>query len=111
MAEEQNVENKEGVHTTEDDKNTDLYTFFCEFQGGTYISQVKSNDLIDAKKTWAINFERIEFINLEGCLQKGFMEEVEDQEITCLADVKNVWCFTILCGGNFGLINIVKTSQ
>ena len=30
-----------------------IYTFFMQFRGGTYISQVEADDEIRAKDTWA----------------------------------------------------------
>ena len=88
-----------------------LYTFFFEFQGGTYIDQVHASDQDEAKKKWAKQLRHEEIQGLGQRTKQLLIEDVERENATQVDRIKNAWCFTILCAGRFGLVTIVKTAD
>lgn len=89
---------------------TFLYTFILDFQGGTYISQVRAKDEKEAMHIWATNLE-IESIPRFGHRMKT--ELIVDMEETTLtaSSLVHHWCFGILPCGRFGQVNIIKTVE
>jgi hypothetical protein len=88
---------------------SELYTFFLDFDGGTYIAQVKG-PLRDAVELWL----RTELEKIDALSQTGRMELIESvasDEPAVVDSMKNVWCLSGLANGRLALVHVVKTDN
>lgn len=86
-----------------------LYTFFFQYQGGIYISQASGEDVSTAMKEWAKNLDISTIPNVGKHTKNLLVKELDNEEATPVATVENVWCFTVLPRGRFGMVHVVKT--
>lgn len=92
-----------------------LFTYIFEFQGGTYISQIESNDLKNSLPKW---IEKITEDQSEiAQLGPKILDEIKNQLISDSLDnipvpldgLLNTWCTSLNTKKGVGLLNIVKT--
>jgi hypothetical protein len=85
-----------------------LFTCICEFEGGTYVSQVRASNELEALKAWA---------DLLGDSRPmgDRAERIADAALTeieapvPLHDLERVWCWTALIDDQLVLTNIVRS--
>jgi hypothetical protein len=85
------------------------YTFIFEFKGGTYVSQILSDNLNFAINKWASNddyFRKINFFDKEIKILK---KEIHNDEPILLRGLSNVWSMYLQIDDFGCLINIVQT--
>lgn len=90
-----------------------LYTVICEFRGGTYCSQMKARDEIDAVCRWAEKLRMDKPIpRVSGHLAKAVLQNLEtiDTKPVPLVGLQGVWCFGASVGADLALCNIVLTA-
>jgi hypothetical protein len=72
-----------------------LYTFFLEYGGGTYISQVEAVDHEEAAKEWAIRFDLHSSPDYRGFFEDNFgeklMNSLDLNLVTTITGVINTW--------------------
>jgi len=87
-----------------------LYTFFLEYKGGTYVSQVKASSPVKALTAWA---EALDYTKVDGLSRsaKGKLTEEINQPPTPLEGVKNAWCCSALLRGHLALIHFTETKE
>ena len=99
-----------------DPRMTEIFTYFFEFNEGTYISQVESPSLKQSLPLWIQKLktekDEIKFLG------NKVIEQIESQllsetteEITPLKGLINTWCLTVQTSKGFSLINVVKTKK
>jgi hypothetical protein len=90
-----------------------LYTFFFEFRGGTYISQVHADNPLDAQKTWSkkIDYKSIWGMGLKSKEKLIKRMSLSDEKPIPITGIKNTWCSGVLLNGHFGQIHFVKTVE
>ena len=91
-----------------------LYTFFFEFKGGTYIRQANGNSIARALSDWADALMVQKIIGAEDGFKRELLDGVEDviviQGITPIAGVKNFWCCSFLFSiHSVGIVTITTT--
>jgi hypothetical protein len=88
------------------------FTFITDFRGGTYISQVKANDVDAAVITWVkqLKVGKNSKHLREKTIAQIYQEAKEqDHRPNALEGVKNVWCTSFATKTGFLLLNIVQT--
>ena len=92
-----------------------LFTIIAEFRGGTYCSQVYSEDVYSAQKEWIKCLERdkkeIKFLGDKIILELILMLNDEDYKPIELSTLKNIWCSNFLTSKGVFSVNIVKTND
>jgi hypothetical protein len=93
-----------------------LYTFFFEYKDGTYIAQNKEKTVEKALKLWAKNLPITNIVGAKTSIKKNLFDEIEDtienDGITPITGVKNVWCCTFLLSKNsVGILTITITED
>ncbi|RVT93370.1 hypothetical protein [Sphingomonas crocodyli] len=85
-----------------------LFTFICEFEGGTYASQVQALNAHHALMEWgkSLRHSRPMGDRAEIIADAAFDE---DEPPTPLDGLDNVWCWTTEIDGRLLLANIVRT--
>lgn len=91
----------------------DLFTLILDFDGGTYINQIKSDSPRKAAIEWAIRLEIKVIPELGFSSKKAIIEEMKDHDNTTIAvdGMISTWCASFSVRGKLGLINIVKTKE
>jgi len=84
------------------------YTFFLEFDGGTFISQLESKALERARDMWVKQVDFFE-IGAPEESRSNFEVDAVQEELTVIKDVKNVWCFSPEINGMLAIVHVVKS--
>ena len=85
-----------------------LYTFFLEYAGGTYISQVYADDMLEAPTTWLETLNQEVIVNAGADFKHKLLESLE-MNPTPLEDIENTWSFSGLIDDNLALIHFTQT--
>ena len=97
-----------------------LYTFFCEFRGGFYISQVRALDEIGALRAWAANLvarkpiPRVSHIVARNALKElEIIDEVLGMRLPPIPidGISDTWCSSASCGRDLAMIYFVRTAE
>ena len=78
-----------------------LFTVILDFNGGTYVSQVKSSSVKYAVKKWAQNLNTDEIDGMGVAIKSYIVNQ----------GLERVWCSTASTPKGFCLINIVETVE
>jgi hypothetical protein len=91
--------------------STGKFTIVCEFDGGTYVSQVEAADQVEAVRRWAVNI-RIEkpIPGATAYVAKAVLREMDQYGLAALDGLKGVWCFTASVGKKLVLGNVVASA-
>ncbi|MFD2717535.1 hypothetical protein ACFST9_02340 [Hymenobacter monticola] len=93
----------------------DLFTIVMDFNGGTYVSQVRADDEIDALQAWSLNLNHKEISGLGEKLKSQIISEIEtDSEVTkpvLLEGTINTWGTFFSIRGRKIFVHLVKTAQ
>jgi hypothetical protein len=88
-----------------------LYTFILEFNGGTYISQVRSSSLKSAVKKWGRQFTNDSTTGLSAFQKKVLVDKLVIDSPTPIEVISKVWCLTASVRGKPALVNLVQTHE
>ena len=88
------------------------FTFITDYQGGTYISQQKADDLLSACYCWRDHVLSGNYIqNLEpDQFASTFNTDIEELPPVAIDDVINVWLFQLFISGSILNLHIILTS-
>ncbi len=88
-----------------------LYTFFMDFKGGTYASQINADSYTKALERWAKTklSDYAKLLNFD--LENELIEDVSKGDISALQELKNVWCVTFLMNDSLALVNFTQTVE
>ena len=76
-----------------------LFTFVCEYAGGTYVSQAHAGSELDAVNWWIENLKKEKFIpGVSTVIAEQLRQSIEGEQavefyLEPLHDLKNVWQF------------------
>lgn len=85
-----------------------LYTIVLEFRGGTFVSQVRADDELDAVRCWADRFKEERPIPRSSShIAASVLRGLEDSGLAPLEGLEGVWCFTGMSGDSQALGTLV----
>ena len=87
-----------------------LFTVVLEFDGGTFIAQVKAANVKKAVATYAndlLNNKTIGKFPTRRRLSAGLLEE----DPIAIETVTNVWCCSTLVNNKLALLNFIRTER
>lgn len=90
---------------------SDLFTFICEYEGGTYVSQVLAIDHEKALVEWATLLRKEQ--RIEGAsdhIAQAACDELYSH-IVPLTGLTGVWCWSATVMDDLALVNIVRSAQ
>lgn len=87
---------------------SELFTFIMDFGGGTYVSQVPG-PFSDACRLWARSLDLTE-VPLTEDARNLLTREADDESLTAIAGLENVWCFSPLIGEGLAVVHVVRTA-
>ena len=92
-----------------------LYTFFLDYRGGTYISQVTAPDHLSAPRVWAEAFQLDQNDELAQSFEPSFRrklsESLESDEPTSVLGLTNTWCLTVVHLDELAIIHFTRTEK
>lgn len=88
-----------------------LYTFFLEYKGGTYVSQVRARSSPLAMKAWAGKFMDMKVPRLGTRSKSDLVQKILRDAPTTLDGLKNAWCSSALVSGHLALVHFTKTDE
>ena len=89
-----------------------LYTFYFDYEGGTYVSQIRARTYKAAIKAWAekLNLNGI-VINATPKTKQNLIEEVQSDTPVLLEGQINSWCRSLHFDNNFGIVHFTQTAE
>lgn len=90
-----------------------LYTFFFEYDSGTYISQSRASDQHSALMNWAQELVVEEIApTVWTKIAKSACEVsvANEYDITPVKGLVEVWCWTTVVADQLGILTIVRSS-
>ncbi len=88
-----------------------LFTIICEFDGGTYVSQVEATDPVEAVRRWSVNILVEKPIpRVTAHVAKAVVRNLDQYGVAALDGLKGVWCFTASVGKKMVLGNLVASA-
>lgn len=88
------------------------YTIVCEFRGGTYVSQIGGDDILEAARAWTDYLAREQPIpDCSQHLAKSVAAGLGDTLPVPLDGLSGVWCISGSCEGDFMLANIIESTS
>jgi hypothetical protein len=69
-------------------RSQELYTFFFEFLGGTYVSQVRAKEPSEAMYAWATNLDYLPIDGMGNAMKKELLEVILDEPYSSLDKTK-----------------------
>ena len=88
-----------------------LYTFFLEYRGGTYISQVRARSSALATKAWARKFTKMKVKGLGAQSKSDLIRKILIDAPTSLDGLINAWCSSAIVRGHLALIHFTQTEE
>lgn len=88
-----------------------LYTFFVDYKGGTYISQVRAASPSKATEVWAKKLKHITIQGMGDKSKERLAQELRDEGPVSIHGLERTWCSTALIQGHLVLINLVETAE
>jgi hypothetical protein len=91
--------------------SVELFTILMEWDGGTYVDQVRAASPKQALRKWARGL-KVESIPAMGDRTKvRFVEQLASEQVVPLDGLANAWCASASLRGRPALINIVGTVE
>lgn len=87
-----------------------LFTFYLEYKGGTYISQVRAQSYKSAPKIWAEKLDTTVISKLEKDFKIKLLKSVEREIPIPIEGVSKTWCCSLL-HLNDALAHFTQTSE
>jgi len=86
------------------------YTFILEFKKGTYLKQVVSSNIENAKIEWFNSLKADEVFGMTEDLRDIFKKQLDNDSPTLIDGMDNVWCMFFKIRRDQCLINIVESN-
>ena len=88
----------------------DLFTIVCDFEGGTFVTQVSAADQSDAVHRWAIMLEAEQSMGEPSTELARLAIERADPPVA-VDGLTGVWCWTASIGASLALANIIRSAD
>ena len=69
-----------------------LFTFFLDYRGGTYISQVRARNHFVAPGVWAKKLDLRHIPNTSDGFRENLLKSLDFEKPVALEGVRNTWC-------------------
>lgn len=90
-------------------QNLKTYTFLTDWDGGTYLCQIKAIDLDYAVEDWIDLLIKRNDLNLSLSSINSFVVKLRDSEFVPIEGLLSVWCTSILLDEKIAIIHAVLT--
>ncbi|MGH1456153.1 MAG: hypothetical protein ACRBDI_05180 [Alphaproteobacteria bacterium] len=87
-----------------------LFTFILNYLDGTYISQVREDNLNKAIKLWLDQLD-LSSLDIDQNLKDIIIKDFSNENWVTLENMNNVWCQSSTIDDELFLVNVVKTSE
>jgi hypothetical protein len=88
-----------------------LFTFVLDFDGGTYVSQVRSASWKSAPVAWAKALNADEIYGMGSSTRRLLETRMSEELPVPLNGLKRAWCTSTLLRGKPALIHFVETNS
>jgi hypothetical protein len=94
----------------EDGDTVPLFTFYLEYKGGTYISQVRAQSYKSAPKAWAEKLDTTVISQPEKDFKEKLLKSIIGEPPTPIEGVSKTWCCPLVHLNN-ALAHFTQTSE
>ena len=89
---------------------SDLFTFVCEYKGGTYVSQVRAPDHERAMIEWAALLRREQPIESMSEVIAQAASDAQNSPVL-LTGLSDVWCWSATVSDELALTHFVRSAK
>ena len=86
-----------------------LYTFVMDYNGGTYIAQVRAYSPTIAVGKWAKELDQEAVHGISAKSKPKLIRQIKDETLSPVTGILNTWCVSTILLGKLALIHFVKT--
>lgn len=87
-----------------------LYTFFFEFRNGTYISQIRARNYLEAPRIWAEELDLPSIPNANEILRSKLTESLAFDKPVRLQGIQRTWCCSLIYVSR-ALLHFTQTAE
>ena len=80
------------------------YTFFAEYLGGTYVSQVEADSFEHAPARWVKSLKQTDSVHFDEKFKTELIKSM-DSPPSPIEGLLDTWCFSSLFGDNLLLVH------
>lgn len=91
--------------------NFKRYTFFTDWDGGTYIHQVNADNFSSAVSSWVELLVAHNDLNISPESMSQFIEILKESEFVDVTGFTSIWCTSIVFEEKLALTHVVLTAQ
>lgn len=88
-----------------------LYTFFLDYQGGTYLSQARAETFHDAAKVWAEEGDFEHIAKVGSRFQDELLTSIESEKPVQIEGLAKTWCLTFTIADELALVHFTQTAE
>jgi hypothetical protein len=88
-----------------------LYTFFLDYKGGTYISQVRAASPPKAAEVWSRKLKQTAIQGMGDRSKERLAQELCNDVPIPINGLERTWCSTALIQGHLVLIHLIETAE
>jgi hypothetical protein len=86
------------------------FTFYLEYKGGTYISQVRARSYKSAPKAWAEKLDLTDISKPEKDFKVKLLKSIDEETPVPIDGISKTWCCSMLYL-NDALVHFTQTSE
>ena len=88
-----------------------LYTFVMDFEGGTYVSQVRARSERSAPRRWAEALDVGAVAGMGPASKRELVRKMREYPPVPLSGLRKAWCVGGLVRGRLALVHFFETAE
>ena len=87
-----------------------LFTFYLDYRGGTYISQLRARDYMTAPAAWAKKLDLSQIPNASERFRENLLKSLEFEKPVPLNGVNSTWCCALIYASR-AILHFTQTAE
>ena len=87
-----------------------LFTFYLDYRGGTYISQLRARDYLEAPAAWAKKLDLRQIPNASERFRDNLLKSLEFEKPVPLNGVDSTWCCALIYASR-AILHFTQTAE
>jgi len=87
-----------------------LFTFYLDYRGGTYISQLRARDYLEAPTAWAKKLDLRQIPNASERFRDNLLKSLEFEKPVPLNGVDSTWCCALIYASR-AILHFTQTAE
>jgi len=88
-----------------------LFTFLMEFEGGTYLSQIRATSAEAALEKWVHGLDVKKIEGMTAAIKRQFVEWLPEARPVAVDGLKSAWCSGFVSRSRSALVHFIRTTD